>query len=410
MTRSCAALLAMACLAGCHDNGNGNPDLSASGDLGAGGGGGSGGGMVMGHARILHGPSTVMHARQRGGPPGPTPRIADGHWALSPDQARVTVDSLTFQGATAGDVQAVMLTNCKPTYVRDQPSLSTVLDCPFMIPAGTYVGMGVAVAATFDVLVDDATAGLYTDPAAATKLSTTAPAGGAPFVSITVATGSGTNGELSQQTFFSHPVTLTPTGSVGGDDGGAEVGVTVDVAVDLTHTIFANVSGGSASFDTSLPLPAVQLMASLEGAGHVQLYSASGTAGSALMPGPTDDDTSSVRVFFDGSGAASYEFHPTLGPSQAWNANPAGGTGNRAGGYLGVDGSGTLCWAIPQDYTYAQYAGICELATVSTIGATTTLRCATTTTVPPPTSGDTYASGCPTLTNPTSTTVTLIAQ
>ena len=183
--------------------------------------------MVMGHARILHGPSTVTHARRRGG--APTPQVADGHWALSPDQAHVTIDSLTFQGATAGDVQVVMLSNCKPTYVRDQPALSPVLDCPFMIPAGTYVGMGIAVASTFDVLVDDATAGFFTDPTAATKLSTTAPTGGAQFVSLTVSTGAGTNGELSQQTYFSHPVTLTPTGSVGGDDGGTLVGVTVDL-------------------------------------------------------------------------------------------------------------------------------------------------------------------------------------
>ena len=82
----------------------------------------------------------------------------------------------------------------------------------------------------------------------------------------------------------------------------------------------------------------------------------------------------------------------------------------RAGGYLGVDAAGTICWATPVDATYAQYREICEMQTVTTIGGTTTLRCQTVTTAPAPTSGDTYASGCPTITPTSSVVLTLVAK
>jgi hypothetical protein len=50
------------------------------------------------------------------------------------------------------------------------------------------------------------------------------------------------------------------------------------------------------------------------------------------------------------------------------------------------------------------------MQTVTTIGGTTTLRCQTVTTAPAPTSGDTYASGCPTITPTSSVVLTLVAK
>ena len=310
-------------------------------------------------------------------------------------------------------VQSVTLSNCTPTYKISDASLSQILDCPFQIAAGTYVSMGIGVSTTFQVLVDDATNGLYTDPASSTGLSSTAPSGGAQFVSVTVAGPGGMGNVLSQETFFPQPVTLTATGSVGGD-GGAP-GVTVDVVQDMIHTLFVNVTGGTPTFDTSLPLPAVQMIPSVEGAGHVEFSTSTGVAGDTTLPGPTDDDGSSVRLFYDASGAPSYLFHPTLGPSQAWAADPAKstpgtGTNFRAGGYLGIDSSGTLCWAIPQDYSYQSYIGICEMKVVSTQGGSTSLQCANMATVPPPTSGNTYASGCPSITPSSTVSLKLVAQ
>jgi len=171
----------------------------------------------------------------------------------------------------------------------------------------------------------------------------------------------------------------------------------------MIHTVFANVAGGVASFDTSLPLPAVQLVPSVSGAGRVEFYSPTGTALDALMPGPTDDESGSVRVFYANPPQPSYVFSPVPGPSQAWNVSsatspvdPSGGF--RAGGYLGLDANGVLCWALPTDYTYAQYSELCEMPIVTTVGASTTLSCQHLTSVPPPISGDTYASGCPPIT------------
>jgi len=173
------------------------------------------------------------------------------------------------------------------------------------------------------------------------------------------------------------------------------------------------VAGGTASFDTSLPLPAVQLVPSVSGAGKVEFYSPTGTALDALMPGPTDDESGSVRVFYASPGQPSYVFSPVPGPSQAWNVSPASSPANdgfRAGGYLGLDASGTLCWALPTDYTYAQYSELCEMPVVATVGSTTTLSCQHLSSVPPPVSGDTYASGCPPITPDEQRSLTLVAN
>ncbi len=256
------------------------------------------------HARILHGPSTVA-AATRAGVPSASAVPADGHWALSPEQSRVTLTSLAFQG-TDGNVATADLGGCMPTYVRDTAALTQILDCPFDLPPGTYVGVGIGVLTTFDVLVDDAANGFFTDPGSPTGLSATAPAGGAQFASFTVPGPGGQGDVLSAQTFFTSPLVVE-----------AGTPVTVDVVEDMIHTVFANVSGGAASFDTSLPLPAVQLVPSVSGAGRVEFYSPTGTALDALMPGPTDDESGSVRVFYASPPQPSYVFSPVPGPSQA---------------------------------------------------------------------------------------------
>jgi len=168
-------------------------------------------------------------------------------------------------------------------------------------------------------------------PASAGGLVTSPPAGTPGFASFTVPGPGGTGTVLSAQTFFTTPVVI---------DAGADV--TVDIVEDMIHTVFANVSSGVPSFDISLPLPAVQLVPSLAGAGKVEFYSPTGTALDTLMPGPSDDESGSVRVFYASPGEASYVFSPVPGPSQAWNVSPATspvnpGNGSRAGGYLGLD-------------------------------------------------------------------------
>ena len=280
--------------------------------------------QTQSHARILHGPSDSAAALTAGAmEAGALP--ADGHWALSPEQSRVTLTSLAFQGAD-GNVVTAALTDCVPTYVRDDPALSHILDCPFDVPPGTYTGVSVGVLTTFDVLINDATNGFFTDPMSATGLSATPPAGGPQFASFTVPGPGGQGTVLNTQTFFTTPLVVAPAGSV-----------SLDIVEDMIHTVFANVAGDVASFDTGLPLPAVQLVPSVAGAGRVEFYSPTGTALDAVMPGPTDDESGSVRVFYASPPQPSYVFSPVPGPSQAWNVSPASSpteptSGFRAGG------------------------------------------------------------------------------
>src|SRR5207245_2307569 len=123
-------------------------------------------------------------------------------------------------------------------------------------------GRSQGVRATFEVLLDDAANGFCTDPGSATGLSASAPAGGAQFASFVVPGPGGQGNVLTAQTFFTSPLVVAAGGSV-----------TLDIVEDMIHTVFANVTGGVAWFDTSLPLPAVQLVPSVSGAGRVEFYS-----------------------------------------------------------------------------------------------------------------------------------------
>ena len=97
--------------------------------------------QVAAHARIVHGPgfsgSVVARAASAAAP-------ASGHWFISPDQGKVTLTALTFHDASGGAAR-VALSGCSPVYNRNDASLSTVLDCPFEVPSGTYVVVDIAV-------------------------------------------------------------------------------------------------------------------------------------------------------------------------------------------------------------------------------------------------------------------------
>ena len=356
-------------------------------------------GQVQVHAKILHGPSSTgaAFAPSPFGPPPAPP--TNGHWLISPDAAKLTVVSITFAG-TNGNVQSAQLTNCTPTYVQSSAALSQLADCPFSIPAGSYNQISIGVLTTAEILVSDAANGFYTTTSASTGVSTSAPVGGAQFVKMVVPGPGGTGNVLTSESFF--PTFFTV------DSANAP---TFNIIVDMMHTVYFNVSGSTVTIDTSLPQPPANLVASLPNTtGRYEFYSPTGTSKNTPAPGPTDNDSGSVRLFYANPPQPSDVFHPVVGPSQAYDADPRGGTGNRAGGWLGLDNTGTACWALATDDTYGTYAHLCEMVVTSTIGAATTLQCQDTSNVPPPTSGSTYASGCPAITPSTSTPVTLVAH
>jgi hypothetical protein len=395
-----AMVLAAAC------GGSSSPNGNSTGP----GGTGSTTHLVTGVAHLVHGPTPgstgSANARGRTAPAAAATSVSDtAHWAISPDQGKVTLVSLTFLGANGSSPQQVSLSNCVATYTRANHSLSSILDCPFQVATGTYVGLGVGVAPTFQVLINDAVNGFFSDPGSPHGVSLTRPAGGAQLSSFTLPQAASFGGVFTISTYFTTPLVV---------DSAAPP--TVSLVVDMIHTVFINVIAGVPSFDTlSCACPAVQILPSVSGAGGVSFYSASGTALNVLMPGTTDDESRSVRVFSAALPQPSYVFSPVAGgPSQAWNTSPSvspgGGSGFHAGGYLGLDGAGNLCWALPTDYTYSQYVQLRRLPVVAAVGGSTTLYIKHLTTVPAPTSGNTYASGCPTFTPDTTISMILVAN
>jgi hypothetical protein len=341
-------------------------------------------------ARVVHGPSVQSVASQQNITTSSSsePFGSRRYWAISPDQARITIATMIFTSAS-GDVQQADLSNCVVSYVRATPSLSRLLDCPFTIAAGSYVSLSVGILNDFDVLIDDAANGLFTDPNTPSGIVTSRPSSGARFVHYRAHLSAGQGNLIGSGTYFTTPLVI--------DSASAPM---ITLVADMIHTLFLIDSAGI-RIDTLRPAAPVELVPSATGAGKVEFYSSSGTALNVLMPGESDAESRSIRLFYANPPQPSYVFAPIVGPSQAFNMSPAKSptfNGQRAGGYLGIDGSGVLCFALPKDnYSYAQYNVVRRMPIVSTIGASTVVTGQRMLNAPAPISGDTYASGCPTI-------------
>src|ERR1043165_2604988 len=105
----------------------------------------------------------------------PPPAVTDGNWVVSPDKVKATLVSISYTEAPSGGGPGdnAMLTSCQFEYTRSANANASLLDCPFDIAPGTYKGFGISISTTYELLIDDATNGLYTDPASATLLATT---------------------------------------------------------------------------------------------------------------------------------------------------------------------------------------------------------------------------------------------
>ena len=81
---------------------------------------------------------------------------APGFWAISPNQARITITRIGFIKADGGgDADDSVEGRCVVTYNRSAPTLTKLLDCPFNIHCGSYVGIEIGIKNSFDVLIDD---------------------------------------------------------------------------------------------------------------------------------------------------------------------------------------------------------------------------------------------------------------
>lgn len=369
------------------------------------------GDTLPGAASILHGPSAPTAFAATGEDVGPWlfGGTADGTWDVSPNQGRATLLALNFFGEEPGTSYEAPLTNCEFTWTRDGGSLTELLTCPFEVRVGTYIGMGVGVSTTFEVLIDDSTNGLFTDPSSATLLSAAPPAGGADFVDFVVPGPGGSGDRLDFQTYFTEPLVV---------GSGEQTSVTVNLVVDMTHTMQIDVIAGAPEFPTDfIPVPMFLFMT--PGAvSKAAYYTGLGTAENVLEPGPPN----TMRFFYSEpdvpafvwSGGATAGCQDGTMASNAWNIDaataPVGPNGPVAGGWLGLDSSGTLCWALPYNTGWSSYGAVFTMPEALVVGSSSQMSCQFGGSIPPPTSGENYSSGCPTINVTGSASLTLVAD
>jgi hypothetical protein len=379
-------------------------------------------------AHVLKGPS----AGASGGPsrvgkgPGtrtakPLATPADGTWVLSPHSVKATITAIQFQGTNASNgTQQIPVSGCSVTFDASAAALTPLLDCAFDIPFGTYTGMNLFLAPTYDVTISDTVNGFFTDPATMGGISNVAPAGGAAPVTITATFGN----QFGQ--FFSSPLVLSSSGPDGG------TAPAIYLVLDAVQTLSVTVKSGAPSFGIVQPAngqfalpPPIFVFPTIGGVGRAQYYAQSNTAGD--FENDSVVNTAVVRVYWQpgANGQPAYSFIADTSQGigacftdqYAFGAFPVApgdepplNDGSRVGGWLASDPSGTLCWALPADKAYMTYAAYISMPSVSTLGSSTTFSCLSTASPTPPSSGSTYAAGCPAITPTATATMYLVAQ
>lgn len=376
--------------------------------------GDDGGGKASGAARILQGPrgTNNMFRVQT-----TAASATDGQWLISPNQGRATLVGVSFMGAVQGTSTTASLgANCTVAYTRGAAALSEIVSCPFDVDPGTYLGVSLEMSSTMELLVDDPINSIYSDPGSPTLFSATAPSGGAQFVPYTIQGGQPT---VNFGYALTEPLVINA-----GDT------VSLSVVADMTHTAYLQIAAGAPRFEDSFGFIPMYLFATVSDVGSAAYYTSVADAGNynrstlAAPQGPKGE--SNLRVFYGSSGQPLYIFNDHFagnsGGSTCHSGNSMGGAfaadpatspqdamGNRAGGYLGKDGTGTICWAFADDTTYANYDSYFAIGEAANLADATTLKCAKRDAVPAPTSGTTYASGCPSIPTDVEAGVTLVA-
>ena len=351
--------------------------------------------------------------------PAPAPASApasDGKWVVTPNQVKVTFTAITFDGPSGGET--VTVGNCEVTFNFATASLSQALTCSIEVPAGTHDKIGFIAEETTQVLIDDATNGIYTDPNSATLLSTTVPAGGAQFVPLTNSLAD-PDGTFGGSFFLANSVEFSE-----GDN------ININIIGDLTHALFVEVNNGTATFDVGLwavQEAGIRVFVSLNDLGKINYYSASATGLTYRKEAifAADESSVDIRIYYVADNQPTFLFlesgnvgNESCGggsvPSQASAADPstspADASGGRAGGYLGLDSNGVLGWARPQTLAWDVYVAIFAMNEAQSLGDTSTMQCQDTSTDPAPVGGS-FSSGAPNITSPNAqVSLTLVAN
>lgn len=345
---------------------------------------------VPGVARVLNGatPGVAEGAR---GPSAPMAPLADGDWRVSPNRVEVDFREIVFYDTDGGE-EWIALTDCSATYDRDEPSLSRRLDCDFEVPSGTYGAVGLTFDPTVRVLIDEPTIGLYTN---GDGVQTTPPSGGAvPSPVVSVSPGN--------RATLAEPLVVE------------DEPVAIQVVMSGLYTVGVSVDGTTARLAESF---GVQIYVTPSAVGATSYYS---TSDSALS---TTDAGVRLVLFYEDPATPSYAFLTPgsdiavcggggEGTYQAHSTSPGelDESGQTIGGYLALDDTGTLCFALPTDPTWRTYQAMYRMRRADTVGDPTTLECVQTSEVPSPASGSNWSSGCPSFTPDAQSEVRLIAE
>ncbi len=336
-------------------------------------------------AALLGTPSATSLSSRSAGSAQPASLVAGDEYIVSPRKAKLTFASVAFLDGAGVSLGNSDFSACVVTYDRALTSGSVLLDCPFTVPVGDIAEMRLNYNTTLDIIVSDATLGIYSNPATSTGFSTTPPAGGAAYVPYTVTIGTGTTRGLP--IIFAEPITV--------QEGSTP---TLYATLDMIHTVQLAVSSDGTTLTPNATNEPVVVFGGLTPGSSWYYSGASNTEGYRVQGVP------SLRVFRDQAGKPLYTIiGPNFcgadgGPKTAWATAP---TQNRTGGWLGQDASGVLAFALAASNAWTIYTAYYRMTSVSTVGQTTTLLCQATATPPPPADGRTYASGAPAMVSPT---------
>jgi hypothetical protein len=393
--------LALALVTACGGDDGGHMNMHDGGGSGSGDGGGSNGGKTVAGKMsfVLGGTGAGMNAHAGGSTSGSlTP---NDEYLISPRKAKITFVSMAFRkpdGNKLGDGDIPFTSTCQVTYDRSLDAGATLLDCPINIPVGEVAAIDLNFNKAMQVLISDPTAGIYSDPAVATKFSTTEPNGGAQFVDYTIMIGD-SSPTRGSQVILSQPVTIA--------DGTMPQ---LFVTTDMVQTFQLRVNNDGTTLTPNSGNDPVALFAGLS-AGTSRFYSNSGQLESYKI-GTVQSGYHELRIFFDAMGEPLYLMSPLMcggqGPRGVWASPPIGAT---IGGWLGKDGSGNISWALPVANDYAMYRAYMTFADTDTVGNTVSVKCEASASPPPPADNKTYASGAPAMPSPDVTTqMTLITK
>lgn len=346
-------------------------------------------------ARFLKGPAIATAALAFGGAPP-----VDARYLLSPDSGTAHVKWIELRGFDADGAPYIFLepTGCDITYDRTAAALTEVGSCNFTAPPGTWERITLDVDGVFGIGVHDTVANVFTDDAAATGITFTDPGA---LESIQLDTGTET---YAYDTYALSPFVVPTSGTP-----------TLTFVVDMAHTLFLEKTGGVGTLESLVPFRfSDPLPADID---KVQYYNVTGTAGTAVAQGVVDQDDDSLRVYWKGSQPVYLQYFDPDGTASlgSWAAAPnALGTvqGYSIGGHLGVDGTSKMCWAMASNYNAwsSPNVRVCEMQVPAAVGDPATISCQDVAAIPAPTSGATYASGCPAITPDSTANVTLVAQ